>query len=141
MKKDGNRCCLLDYGYVKLPDAQHSMPERLGEFSAFFEDKIQQFSVTHIAVETPFLGKSAANFIKLGYLRGLLYLLAYRYSLHIFEFSPREIKLSLTGCGAADKEQVSRIVLRMFPGLSTPKTFDITDAIAVTVCAVWKCNK
>lgn len=139
MKREGSRSSVIDYGYLKMSSAQE-LSARVGIFHDFFDAKIKQYGVTAIALETPFLGKNAQNFLKLGYLRGILYLLADRYHLKLFEFSPREIKLSVTGYGAADKEQVARVMVQLFPGLQMPQKLDVTDALAVTLCGMLKMN-
>jgi crossover junction endodeoxyribonuclease RuvC len=136
LKKDGNKAYLLDHGYLKLP-ASKSLVVRIGMFHDFFTEKIMTWKVTDIALETPFLGKNAQNFLKLGYLRGNLYLLANQHNANILEFSPREIKQSITGFGGASKEQVARVVQQLFPGLKDPKKLDVTDALAVTLCGFW----
>jgi len=136
LKKE--RCAsLLDHGLLKLSPTK-TLPERIHIFHDFFSEKIKQHAVTSVALETPFLGKNAQNFLKLGYLRGILYLLAAQNNLTISEFSPRQVKLSLTGYGGASKEQVARVVLRLFPQMPVPKKDDVTDALAVTLCGLWK---
>lgn len=137
LKKEGGKVSLLDYGALKM-SATKSLSERVGIFYKFFTEKILHWKVTIIALETSFLGKNAQNFLKLGYLRGILYLLADIHRLGLHEFAPREVKLSVTGSGAADKEQVARVILRLFPGVQKPDKLDITDALAVGVCSVWK---
>lgn len=137
LKKDGNKAYLLDHGYLRLPQ-QKSLVIRIGLFHDFFTEKIEQWKVTDIALETPFLGKNAQNFLKLGYLRGALYLLANKYETGLHEFSPREVKQSVTGFGGASKEQVARVVHQLFPSLKDTKKLDVTDALAVTLCGFWK---
>lgn len=90
-----------------------------------------------MSLETPFLGKNAQNFLKLGYLRGILYLLANQHKLEIHEFAPRQVKSALTGFGGASKEQVARVILRLFPKIEAPKRDDVTDALAITLCGIW----
>ena len=137
LKKEGRQALLLDYGYLGMSSSD-SLITRVGTFHDFFEKKIQEWHVTVIALETPFLGKNAQNFLKLGYLRGILYLLAHQNNMQLHEFSPREVKQSVTGYGGASKDQVERVVLQLFPKLNTPKKQDVTDAIAVTLCGLWK---
>lgn len=137
IKKEQNKSYLLDYGFLSLK-ADDSLTKRIGIFYNFFNQKISQFKVTDIALETPFLGKNAQNFLKLGYLRGIVHLLSDTYSLKLHEFSPREIKLSVTGFGGADKEQVARVVGMLFPSLGKIQKADVTDALAITVCGLWK---
>ncbi len=127
---------LVDYG--AFSQSSHlSIPARIERFHAFFLDKITEYSVTDLALETPFLGKNAQNFLKLGYLRGILFLLSEQSKLELHEFSPREVKKALTGYGQSDKEQVARVVVRLFPSLVLPKKLDVTDAIAVALCGLW----
>lgn len=137
IKKEQGKVFLLDYGALAMSSA-HSLSYRVGLFYDFVSKKIEQWGVQVLALETPFLGKNAQNFLKLGYLRGILYLLVAKYNLVLTEFSPREVKLSVTGFGGADKEQVARVILRLFPGLHMPGKLDVTDALAVTICGLWK---
>jgi len=63
--KKENRCLyLLDCGYLSM-SSRKSIPERIGIFHDFYAQKIDQWQVTDIALETPFLGKNAQNFLSL----------------------------------------------------------------------------
>jgi crossover junction endodeoxyribonuclease RuvC len=137
IKKDAGKVYLLDCHYLRMQSSKH-LSERIGIFYNFFTEKIIQNQVTEISLETPFLGKNAQNFLKLGYLRGILYLLANQHSLKLNEFSPREVKQAVTGYGGASKEQVARVVLQLFPRIKAPDKLDVTDAIAITLCGVWR---
>src|ERR1700677_3249093 len=87
IKKEGGKAIVLDYGFLKMNPTK-SLDERLAIFYDFFTQKVQTHGVTNLALETPFLGKNAQNFLKLGYLRGALYLIANKNHLIIHEFSP-----------------------------------------------------
>lgn len=137
MQKQGQKTSVLDYGALTM-SAKNTLSERIGIFYEFFSAKIEQFDIQVIALETPFLGKNAQNFLKLGYLRGTLYLLADQHKLQLIEFSPREVKMAVTGYGAAQKDQVARVIMRLFQGIDLPKKLDVTDALAVTLCGLWK---
>lgn len=133
-----NKPALLDYGALTMSGLL-PLSQRIGIFHRFFDEKIVCHHVSRIALETPFLGKNAQTFLKLGYLRGILHLLQDTHQLELCEFSPMTIKQSVTGYGGADKEQVARLLLRFFPALAMPDKLDITDAIAVGLCgAQWK---
>lgn len=136
VQKEGRKALLLDYGYLSMSSTDTVMT-RIGIFYDFFNTKITTWSATTIAIETPFLGKNAHNFLKLGYLRGIIYLLAHQYTIPVTEFSPTQVKASITGYGGATKEQVARIIVQLFPGMEIPKKEDVTDALAVTLCGLW----
>lgn len=125
-------CDLLKFG------AEKPLPERVFLFGDNFEHIIKKYEVTNISLETPFLGKNAQNYLKLGYLRGVLYFLAQKYKINILEFTPREVKLAMTGFGGASKDQVSNMVHHMFPRLPQFKHDDVTDAVAISLCAAWQ---
>ena len=136
-KKEGATIQLLEYGDIRLPVSK-GLPDRVGIFFDTLTEKIIRLGVTDLALETPFLGKNAQNFLKLGYLRGVLYLLATQHSLTLHEFSPKEVKEEVTGFGGASKDQVARVILQLFPRMQMPNKLDVTDAVAVTLCGVWR---
>lgn len=137
LKKEGGRTFLLDFGYLKFPPSR-SLQERIALFHDALDQKITQFNITNLAIETPFLGKNAQNFLKLGYLRGILYFLSHKHGLLLHEFAPTQIKQSLTGFGGASKEQVSRVLYQLFPTLKQPEKYDATDALAISLCGLWE---
>lgn len=140
MSVDRGRTELLECGAVKLvgrSGSEQAIEQRIGHFYALFSEKIATYHVTEIALETPFLGKNAQNFLKLGYLRGILLLLADQHACGVREFTPRQIKLAVTGFGGAEKDQVMRVVMRLFPRLPVQARLDVTDAIAVALCCLW----
>jgi crossover junction endodeoxyribonuclease RuvC len=145
----GSSIQLLDRGILKMNPTK-PLPERIGIFYEFFQQKISAFPLTAIALETPFLGKNTQSFLKLGYLRGCLYLMAHQHKLELYEFAPTQVKQSVTGWGGASKEQVATLMHRLFPQAFTkpanpliakPDPYDLTDALAVTLCGVWKGGK
>jgi crossover junction endodeoxyribonuclease RuvC len=137
LRKEERSVVLVDYGYLSMATSK-TLVERSGIFHDFFNDKIQTYHVTDLALETPFLGKNAQNFLKLGYLRGLLYLLANKQHLVLHEFAPREVKQTVTGFGGASKDQVCRVVMQLFAHAIKAQKYDVTDALAVTLCGLWQ---
>lgn len=137
LKKQGQNVYLLDYGVLRLGSSK-PIPDRICSFYKFCEEKISLHSITCISLETPFLGKNPSSFMKLGYLRGVVYLISQLYHLVLFEFSPCEIKTALTGHGFASKEQVARFLMKIFPGIVMPTKLDATDALAVGLCCAMR---
>lgn len=128
---------LVDHGLLKL-SPQKPLSERVYLFHEFFETKITAYQITAIALETPFLGKNAQNFLKLGYLRGIVYFLTHKHNLMLHEFSPTEVKQAITGFGGASKEQVARVLYQLFPRINEFEREDVSDALAVTLCGLWR---
>jgi crossover junction endodeoxyribonuclease RuvC len=137
LRKEDRTVVLLDYGYLSMPTSK-TLVERSGLFHDHFQEKIRIHGVTDLALETPFLGKNAQNFLKLGYLRGLLYLLSNKNNLVLHEFAPRQVKQAVTGFGGASKDQVARVVSQLFSQAIKSQKYDATDALAVTLCGLWQ---
>lgn len=136
-KKEGVKVWLLDYGYLQMSPTKH-LSERTNIFYDHFNSLIIKHQVDILILETPFLGKNAQNFLKLGYLRGILYLLASQHQLQILEYSPTQVKQAVTGYGGASKDQVARVIKQLFPKIQDPKREDVTDAMAVMLCGIWQ---
>jgi crossover junction endodeoxyribonuclease RuvC len=136
IRKHNGTVYLLEHGCLRLSPTK-PLQERVTVFHDFFAEKITHYAITDLALETPFLGKNAQNFLKLGYLRGILYLLAHKNQLTIHEFSPTQIKQTVTGFGGASKEQIARVILKLFPRINAFEKEDVSDALAVTLCGLW----
>ena len=113
------------------------LQDRLAQLHDRFTGFIHECRPHCIALETPFLGKNAQQFLKLGYVRGILYVLASQHELLLREFAPREVKAAITGYGGATKEQVATVLGHLFPHMVKPERFDATDSLAVALCAAF----
>jgi len=90
---------------------------------------------TQIAVESLFHARSPRTGITLGHARGVLLLVAAQRGCVVAEYSPLEIKQSVTGYGAASKHQVHAMLARLV-GAPTTLAHDASDALAVALCHV-----
>jgi crossover junction endodeoxyribonuclease RuvC len=128
--REGMRLRVIESG-VLLPGPL-AMPERLGRILAGLDEIIGRTRPGEVSVEAVFSGASARSALVLGQARGVALAVAARAGLPVFEYSPAEVKLSFTGSGRADKEQMlrtARLLLGAEPALS-----DEADALALAVC-------
>jgi len=102
-----------------------------------FERTIELIETHHpdeIAIEAPFFGKNVQSMLKLGRAQGVAMAAGLSREVPITEYSPKKIKMAITGNGNASKEQVARM-LQSVLGLKTlPKNLDSTDGLAAAVC-------
>lgn len=133
--RDGSATLLLAADAIKVKGTL-SIPQKLKFLYDTLNNMICEYEITDIALETPFLGKNAATFGKLAYIRGTLYLLSEIHSLQIHEFAPQEVKKAVTGVGNADKESVARVMRSRFPKLKVSVRTDVTDAVAIGMSAI-----
>lgn len=102
-----------------------------------FERTIELIDTHHpdeIAIEAPFFGKNVQSMLKLGRAQGVAMAAGLSREIPITEYSPKKIKMAITGNGNASKEQVAKM-LQSTLGLKTlPKNLDATDGLAAAVC-------
>lgn len=73
--------------------------------------------------------------ITMGHARGVIILAAQQASMRIKEIPATKVKKAVTGNGHASKEQVQQAVQNIFKLKERPSPFDVSDAIAIAVCA------
>ncbi|MBE6329101.1 MAG: crossover junction endodeoxyribonuclease RuvC [Paludibacteraceae bacterium] len=97
---------------------------------------IEKFLPDEFAIEAQFFGKNVQSMLKLGRSQGVAIAAALQRDLPIAEYAPLKIKMSITGNGAASKEQVAKMLVQYLK-ISEEKLLpqlDATDALAVALC-------
>ena len=131
------RWTMLACGAVKN-SPHESMPFRLKRIYDSLQLIIKQYQPDEFAIETVFYGKNAQSALKIGHARGVALLAAVNFQIPTAEYAPREIKKSITGNGAASKQQVQFMVKAQLHIRETPKFFDISDALAAALCHAYR---
>jgi len=102
-----------------------------------FERTIEIIDTHHpdeIAIESPFFGKNVQSMLKLGRAQGVAMAAGLSREIPITEYSPKKIKMSITGNGNASKEQVAKMLQTVLNLKTLPKNLDATDGLAAAVC-------
>jgi len=95
---------------------------------------IDEYNPDELAIEAPFYGKNVQSMLKLGRAQGAAIAAALTRSLPIFEYAPRKIKMSITGQGAASKEQVAAMLANILNFKGQEMKLDATDGLAAALC-------
>jgi crossover junction endodeoxyribonuclease RuvC len=85
------------------------------------------------AIEGAFFAKNAKTAMVLGQARGAAIAACAKKGLEITEHSPRKVKQSIVGSGAAQKDQVAKMVMRLL-NLDEQPQEDAADALALAIC-------
>lgn len=101
---------------------------------------IDEYHPDELAIEAPFFGKNVQSMLKLGRAQGVAIAAGLSREMTIFEYAPRKIKQSITGKGAASKEQVAAMLFNLIEIKEKPKYLDATDGLAVAVCHSFQNN-
>ncbi len=109
-----------------------------------FERTIQLIDTYHpdeIAIEAPFFGKNVQSMLKLGRAQGVAMAAGLSREITITEYSPKKIKMAITGNGNASKEQVAKMLQNILSLKELPKSLDATDGLAAAVCHFYNGSK
>ncbi len=96
---------------------------------------IDEFHPDEVALEAPFFGKNVQSMLKLGRAQGVAMAASLYRNIPITEYSPKKIKMAITGNGNASKEQVAGMLQNLLNLKEFPtKYLDASDGLAVAVC-------
>ena len=104
-------------------------------------DLIEKYNPDEISIEAPFFGKNVHSMLKLGRAQGVAMAAGLSKEIPITEYSPKKIKMSITGNGNASKEQVAKMLQSLLNIKELPKNLDSTDGLAAAVCHFYNSNK
>ncbi|MFN4147131.1 MAG: crossover junction endodeoxyribonuclease RuvC [Runella sp.] len=130
---------LLQYGVLKL-DKYNSHELKLKKIFDRITQLIEEYLPDEMAIEDPFYGKNPQSMLKLGRAQGVAMAAALHRSIPIVEYSPKTVKMSVTGSGNATKEQVAYMLQSILKQELRPEYLDATDAVAIAVCHHYHAN-
>ncbi len=124
---------IVDYGVISTRAGTPFEQRILAIFDGLTRI-IEQAAPVSVAVEELFFSRNTTTAIGTAQARGIAVLCGARAGIPVYEYTPRQIKLAVTGYGLADKKQVQHMV-RVILGLKDiPKPDDAADALAVAIC-------
>ena len=136
VRRDGSKIRALDSGRIRLP-RKCDLPTRLAKLSRDLDELLDQHQPDAVALESLFHGVNSRSLIVLAQTRGaILARIAAIRDVPVVEYTPAEIKQTVTGNGRADKKQIVRMVkiLLSLRGADIPS--DEADALAAAItCA------
>jgi crossover junction endodeoxyribonuclease RuvC len=136
VESTGGRLRAVDHGVLSTsPDL--ALPERLLAVHGLVSSLLASHGPALLAVERLFFSRNAQTAFAVGQARGVVLLAAAECGVPVVEATPNEVKSAVAGYGAADKEQVQRMVQVVLGMAEPPSPDDAADALAI---AVWAAN-
>ena len=124
---------MVQYGAITT-SAGLPLATRLVQIAADLEELIAQFKPDEIAIEELFFSKNITTGIAVAHGRGVLLCAAERCGIPLFEYTPSQVKLAVTGYGKAEKHQIMDMTKRLLKLNGIPKPDDAADALAIAIC-------
>lgn len=123
---------LVDAGVIRTP-AKEDDAVRLQTIFEELTAIIAETKPTEMAVEKLFFAKNVTTAMTVAQARGVVLLAGKQAGLELFEYTPLQIKQSLTGYGHAEKHQIQEMVRVILQLKSIPKPDDCADALAAAI--------
>ena len=134
LKVEGNKQQVLLMDVLKLSHHK-DIYERLEKIHTKVCELIKLYKPQTFAIEAPFFGKNVQSMLKLGRAQGVAMAASLHRNIPIIEYSPKKIKMAITGNGNASKEQVAGMLQNLLKLKEFPtKYLDASDGLAVAVC-------
>lgn len=129
-----NKYSSIAFGSIKTSNKK-DIPTRLFYIYTNLLNVLDSYMPDSGGIETVFVGKDPKNHLHMGEVRGVIFLALKMKNLSIYEFSPLQVKKSITGYGGAQKSQVSFMVTKL---LNITNTIDehAADALAIAMAAM-----
>lgn len=133
VEKDGGDLRSICYGTIR-PPVKLELSQRLMYLYREMMSLLQEYRPDILSIEGTFFQKNFKSALSLGQARGALLLAGASFGIACKEYSPRKVKSSITGNGAATKEQVQYMVQNILNLSRPPAPLDASDALAIGLC-------
>ena len=133
IENDNGKLRPLDYGAIETP-SKLSTTERLVIIEKQITELVSDVKPDEIAIEELFFNTNITTGIKVAQARGVVLLSCSKLCDKLFEYTPLQIKSTVTGNGTANKTQVQFMVKSLLRLKETPKPDDAADALAAAIC-------
>jgi crossover junction endodeoxyribonuclease RuvC len=136
VERTGARLREVDHGCLTT-SADLTLPERLLAIHTLVDELLCLHEPDLLGIERLFFSRNVQTAFAVGQARGVVLLAAAQHGTPVREATPNEVKSAITGYGAADKEQVQRMVQLVLGMRELPRPDDAADALAI---ATWVAN-
>lgn len=132
IEADKGRAQLVDAGVIRTP-VKEDDAVRLQTIYDELTDVITATKPALMSVEKLFFARNVTTAMTVAQARGVVLLCGKQAQLDIYEYTPMQIKLALTGYGKADKRQIQEMVRVVLNLSEAPKPDDCADALAAAL--------
>lgn len=129
---NGTKTKMITAGVITTP-AHTPIDERLEEIFDGLTEIIRETKPEVMSIEKLFFSRNVTTAISVAQARGVAILTGRKAKLSIVEYTPKQIKQTLTGYGDADKKQMQEMVRVQLGLTEVPKPDDCADALAAAI--------
>ena len=133
IEADRGKLHMVTYGAITTP-AGLPLSKRLYQIGTDMEELIGQLKPDVISIEELFFNTNITTGIAVAHGRGVILYAAERCGIPLYEYTPSQVKIAVTGYGKAEKRQVMDMTRRLLKLPSVPRPDDAADALGLAIC-------
>lgn len=133
VRASGAKMRALDGGVIEVPKGP-ALAERLRQIHHSIRELLEAHEPEALALEDLYFGKNVRSAMGVGQARGVIMLAAAECNIPCFDYTPQAVKNAVCGTGAAEKDQVQRMVQGLLGLATIPSSDHAADALAVAIC-------
>ena len=133
IRYEGNKFTPLKYGAITTP-AGMPFVKRLDIIYKEMSELFKLYKIDAMSVEKLFFNTNSTTAIDVAQARGVIVLSAEQNGVEVFEYTPLQVKQSVTGYGRAEKNQIMEMTRMLLNLEKVPKPDDTADALALAIC-------
>ena len=130
---DGENTTLLHSGAIRTSKGDRESA-RLLEIYNDMTTLVEKYQPDCASIEKLFFFRNQTTVMPVAHARGVILTVLEKFNIPIFEYTPMEVKMVLTGYGRADKKEVEQMVKLSLGVENLPKLDDTVDSIAIAIC-------
>lgn len=130
----------LAYGCITT-DKSMTPSQRLLAIASGVEKLLDEYKPALVGVERLFFQRNVTTGMAVSEARGVVLYIIERQGFQLAEYTPQEVKMTLTGYGRAEKKQVQEMVKLLLKMEKIPKPDDAADALAIALTAAQMAGK
>lgn len=130
---DNTRFKVVNYGAITT-DPETPFDKRLAEIYDDMSSVLDMFKPDCMSIEKLYFNTNITTGIDVAQARGVIMLAAVQRGVPIFEYTPLQVKVAVTGYGRAEKHQMQEMTKNILRLKDIPKPDDTADALAIAIC-------
>lgn len=135
VRKSGTRLFYIAHGCITTQASDPSC-ERIGAIRNALHKIIETYHPSALAVENLFFSRNVTSALNVAEVRGIIKLLAFDFTVPLYEYTPIIIKQAVCGSGRAGKEEVGRFVALILGLTDIPEPDHAADALGAAICCI-----
>jgi len=122
------------WGCIQTTPKTGDTPLRLLTIFDAIEELIILYHPSCLVCEKLFFSRNTTTAMQVSEARGVILLAAAKHQIQVFEYTPKQVKLAITGSGNADKKQVQMMIARLLRLSEIPSPDDAADGLSLALC-------